>query len=174
MRICVLARSIDRQLLVLCPTSKTLVMLVGEISCIRDSSCAYVSSHRIFCRSGLNARQSLFANNSDQVQVAIEAGTGYDLDDEIEELRSSVGRLKQVSTAISEESRLTSQVLETLENAMETAQLTLKVTMKRLNRAYRRSKSNHMVYLLLFALALFFAVYIWNRIYSFLSWVFGR
>ena len=43
-------------------------------------------------REGLNVR----AGQSDSAQVSIEMGQGYDLDNEIEGLRSDVGRLKQV------------------------------------------------------------------------------
>jgi len=77
-----------------------------------------------------------------------------------------------VSEAIAEENRLTSQVMEGLETAMEQARLSLKKTMKRLNRAYTQSKSNHMLYLILFALGLFFFVYFWNRVIRLLRWIF--
>ena len=54
------------------------------------------------CRPGLSARQPLFGasapSHSDQLQINIESGT-LDLDDEIDQLRSSVGRLKQVGGA---------------------------------------------------------------------------
>ena len=53
-------------------------------------------------------------SHSDQVAINIEAGTAYDLDSEIEELVSSVGRLKQVSAAIQEEVSLTAQVMSGL------------------------------------------------------------
>lgn len=49
-------------------------------------------------RPGLSARQPLFGGPgapSDQLQINIESGT-VDLDDEIDQLRHSVGRLKQV------------------------------------------------------------------------------
>jgi protein transport protein SFT1 len=108
------------------------------------------------------------------MQVAIEAGTNFELDDEIEQLRSSVGRLKQVSTAIAEESRLTQQIVDSLEHAIQAAQMNLKATMKRLNRVFKRAKSNHMVYLLVFALAMFFAVFMFNKIHGFLAWIFRR
>ena len=44
-------------------------------------------------REGLNVR----AGQSDSAQISIELGQGYDLDSEIEGLRSDVGRLKQVN-----------------------------------------------------------------------------
>lgn len=67
-------------------------------------------------RPGLSARQPLFGNPShaDQLAINIESGTAYDLDDEIAELASSVGRLKQVSSAIQEETRLTTQIMDGL------------------------------------------------------------
>ena len=43
-------------------------------------------------REGLNVR----AGQSDSAQVSIEMGQGYEFDNEIEGLRSDVGRLKQV------------------------------------------------------------------------------
>ena len=44
------------------------------------------------CRAGLSAR----SGQSDQAQVIMEMGQGYDTDQEIEGLSSSVSRLKQV------------------------------------------------------------------------------
>ena len=44
------------------------------------------------CRAGLSAR----SGQSDQAQVIMEMGQGYDMDQEIEGLSSSVSRLKQV------------------------------------------------------------------------------
>ncbi len=58
------------------------------------------------------------------------------------------------------------------EDAMEKARATLKKTMKRMDRAYRDSKSNHMLYLFVFALAAFFIIYAWHRVYRLLKWLF--
>lgn len=55
---------------------------------------------------------------------------------------------------------------------MEQARASLGQAMRKLRRAYRQSKSNHMLWVTLFALALFFAVYAWNRTYKLLSWIF--
>lgn len=46
--------------------------------------------------------------------INIESGTAYDLDEDIQDLRKSVGRLKQVSMAIQEENQLTRQIMEGL------------------------------------------------------------
>ena len=78
----------------------------------------------------------------------------------------------QVSEAIHEENRLTGQVMDSLEGAMDQARASLKKTMRRLGRAYEQSRSNHMLYLILFALALFFGLYFWNRLYRLLKWIF--
>jgi hypothetical protein len=126
-------------------------------------------------RPGLSARQPLFGgpgpSADDQLQISIESGT-LDIDSEIDQLRSSVGRLKQVSEAIQEENRLTGQVMDSLEGAMDQARASLKKTMRRLGRAYEQSRSNHMLYLILFALALFFGLYFWNRLHRLLKWIF--
>ncbi|KAI3429452.1 hypothetical protein D9Q98_005545 [Chlorella vulgaris] len=126
-------------------------------------------------RPGLNARQPLFggagsAQHNDQLQINIESGA-LDIDDEIDQLSSSLGRLKQVSEAIGEENRLTAQVMDSLETAMEQARLSLRKTMKRLGRAFRQSKSNHMLYLMLFGLAMFFAVFFWSKLSRLWKWV---
>lgn len=77
-----------------------------------------------------------------------------------------------MSEAIGEENRLTAQVMDSLETAMEQARLSLRKTMKRLGRAYRQSRSNHMLYLVMFALAMFFAVYFWSKLSRFFKWLF--
>lgn len=46
--------------------------------------------------------------------INIESGTAYDLDEDIQDLSKSVGRLKQVSMAIQEENQLTRQIMEGL------------------------------------------------------------
>jgi len=102
----------------------------------------------------------------------MESGNAYDLDDDIMDLRSSVGRLKQVSSAIQEENQLTKQIIDGLESAMETARLTLKQTVKRLDRVARKTKSHHVLYVFLFGIALFFVAYFWIRVHRFLKWLF--
>lgn len=76
-----------------------------------------------------------------------------------------------MSEAIGEENRLTAQVMDSLETAMEQARLSLRKTMKRLGRAFRQSKSNHMLYLMLFGLAMFFAVFFWSKLSRLWKWV---
>ena len=102
----------------------------------------------------------------------MESGQAYDLDDEISDLSNSVGRLKQVSSAIHEESNLTQQVLDSLQSAMETASLTLRQTVKKLDRVAKKTKSNHVLYVFLFGIVLFFVFYCWTKVYKFLKWLF--
>ncbi len=45
------------------------------------------------------------------------------------------------------------------EEALEKAKMGLSRTMRRLNRTYKQSKSNHLLYLLLFVLGVFFLMY---------------
>lgn len=79
--------------------------------------------------------------------------------------------MKEVSTAISEENTLTRQVMDSLESAMETARLTLRQTVKRLDRVAKKTKSGHVAYVFLFGLALFFVVYAWAKVHRFLKWI---
>jgi hypothetical protein len=58
------------------------------------------------------------------------------------------------------------------ESAMETARLTLRKTVKRLDRVARKTRSNHVVYVFLFGLALFMAFYAWTKVQRLLAWIF--
>ncbi|CAL5227739.1 g10755 [Coccomyxa viridis] len=120
-----------------------------------------------FSRDGLNVR----AAQSDNAQVSIEMGQGgYDLDSEIEGLRTDVGRLKQMSMAIGEENKLQKQAAETLSDYLEQADVALRRGMRRVNKALRQSKSNHLLYLALFCLGVFFMLYFLVRTYKLIAW----
>lgn len=56
---------------------------------------------------------------------------------------------------------------------MEKAKMALKRATKRLNVAYKQAKSNHLLYLVLFCLFIFFGVYVLSRLYRMGRWVFG-
>ncbi|KAK9818079.1 hypothetical protein WJX72_006826 [[Myrmecia] bisecta] len=121
-------------------------------------------------RDGLNTR-SMFGQPPEQAQVSIDMGPAFDLNTEVEGLRSQVGQLKQISRAIGEESALQRQAAEGLEELLEKGRGAMKKAMKRLNRAYDQSKSNHMLYLVLFILGVFFVVYMWIKMYRLVKWV---
>eukprot|EP00951_Prasinocladus_malaysianus_P006056 scaffold42784_cov34-Prasinocladus_malaysianus.AAC.1 len=61
-----------------------------------------------------------------------------------------------MSQQIGEESRINGQIISGLEESMEKARLALKKSMKRMSKAYEQSKSNHLLYLVLFSLATLF------------------
>lgn len=152
-------------------------------------------------RDGLSARAY---GQSDQAQISIELGEGFDLDNEIDGLRSQVGRLKEVrahhvsqtlsihgcyffllqlacccltlanlqmSRAIGEENTLQRQQAESLEELMERAKTDLKRGMRRLNRAFQQSRSNHLLYLVVFCIAVFFLLYMWAKMYRMVQWL---
>ena len=52
------------------------------------------------------------------------------------------------------------------EEVLDQASLAMKKGMRRVNRALQQSKSNHFMYLAVFCLAIFFALYLWARVYA--------
>ena len=54
---------------------------------------------------------------------------------------------------------------------METSRQALRHTSKRLKKALRQSKSNHVLYVFLFAFACFMAVFFFNKLYKFIRWI---
>ena len=77
----------------------------------------------------------------------------------------------QMSRAIGEESRLQKEQAESLEDLMEKAKVQLKHGMRRLNRAFQQSKSNHLLYLVLFCVAVFALLYVWAKFYRLMKWI---
>ena len=118
--------------------------------------------------SRLNNRQSSLFNQNMQVE-SMEAG--YDVDDDITDLHSSVLRLKNVSKLIQEETTITGKILESLESSMDVAKVTLKQTMKKLDRVSKLTRSNHVLFVVLFGVIVFFAVLFWLKVRSFLRFV---
>ena len=119
--------------------------------------------------SRLNNRQSSLFNQNMQVE-SMEAGV-YDVDEDIMDLHSSVLKLKNVSKAIQEETTITGRILETLESSMDMAKLTLKQTMKRLDRVSKKTRSNHVLFVVLFGILIFFMVFFWIKVRNFLRFV---
>jgi protein transporter SFT1 len=120
-------------------------------------------------RGGLNNRQSSLLNQNMQVE-SMEAGV-YDVDEDIMDLHSSVLRLKNVSKAIREEASITGKILETLESSMDMAKVTLKQTMKRLDRVSKKTRGNHVLYVVLFGVVIFFCVFFWLKVRNLLRFV---
>lgn len=57
------------------------------------------------------------------------------------------------------------------EDSMDMAKMTLKQTIKRLDRVSKKTRSNHVLYVLLFAIVLFFCAYFWIKVRNFLKWI---
>ena len=72
--------------------------------------------------------------------------------------------------AIGEENKLQKQAAETLSEYLEQADVALRRGMRRVNKALRQSKSNHLLYLALFCLAVFFMLYFIIRTYNLIVW----
>eukprot|EP00798_Chlamydomonas_sp_ICE-L_P022871 gene22871-30044_t len=112
------------------------------------------------CRGGLNAR----AQPPDQVQINMEK---FDYDSEVQSLRTHVGRIKEMSLAIEDERKQQGELINSMEDVMERAKMGLKRTMQRLNVAYTQAQSNHLLFLVLFAMVLLFGIYVLAKVYHF-------
>lgn len=119
---------------------------------------------------GYKSRGGLTSRPGQEVQIDIHSGREYDLDAEIDGLSSQVSRLKQVAGAIHEEQNAQSGILSKMEESMEQARLGLSSTMKRLGRTFQNSKSNHLLYLLLFAVGVMVALWCLTKAYRFVKW----
>lgn len=97
----------------------------------------------------------------------------FDLDNEITGLRGQMGKLKTMSQQIGEESRIHGELISGLEESMEKARSALKRSMKRMNKACEQSKSNHLLYLVLFSLATLLGLYFFAKIVGTVRWIFG-
>ena len=75
-----------------------------------------------------------------------------------------------MSMAIGEENKLQKQAAETLSEYLEQADVALRRGMRRVNKALQQSKSNHLLYLALFCLAVFFMLYFIIRTYKLIVW----
>mmetsp|Transcript_19031 Transcript_19031/g.48039 ORF Transcript_19031/g.48039 Transcript_19031/m.48039 type:complete len:140 (+) Transcript_19031:380-799(+) len=128
-------------------------------------------------RGGLSSRQPLFSGGgapggADAVQISM-AAPQLDLDNEIAGLRGQMGQLKVMSQQIGEESRLSGELISGLEESMEKARHALKKSMKHLNRAYEQSKSNHLLYLVLFSLSILLGLYFFAKVVGTTRWLLG-
>ena len=69
-----------------------------------------------------------------------------------------------MSHAIGREAKQQGELLDSLESAMDQAQAALRMGMKRLDGAMKNAKSNHILYLLLFAVAMVFLVVLLRKL----------
>ncbi|GAQ83097.1 protein transport protein SFT1 [Klebsormidium nitens] len=113
-------------------------------------------------RDGLNNRASLLGGDSEQIQLRIDP-RDQDLDTEIEGLMGKVGRLKQVTSLIEEETKTQNALINNLEDTVAKANAMLKTMGKRLDRSLKVSTNGHLLHVILFATACFFCVYLWSK-----------
>jgi hypothetical protein len=56
---------------------------------------------------------------------------------------------------------------------MEKAKMALSRSMRRMNKAFEQSKSNHLLYLVLFSFGTLFGLYFFAKIIGTIRWIFG-
>ena len=96
---------------------------------------------------------------------------GGDVDAEVEDLRAGVGRLKALSLAVGDEARTNAGLAEALEATLDEAAAALKAGARRLERAFRRGRSHHMLLLVLFCFAVAFVLYVAAKARGVARWV---
>ena len=69
-----------------------------------------------------------------------------------------------MSRQIGDEADVNRDLAERLEESLDAAKAALKAGAKRLDRAFRRGRSNHMVYLMLFVVAVFSFIYVAGKV----------
>ncbi|KAF6266508.1 Qc-snare protein, SFT1 family [Scenedesmus sp. NREL 46B-D3] len=117
-------------------------------------------------RGGLTARP-----RQDHVQISIDK---FDSEAQISGLRGDVAKLKQMALAIEDETKQTGTAMEGLEEAMERAKLKLGQAMRRLSIAYKQSRSNLMLYVVLFMVCICLLVFVLNKLRRLGKLVFWR
>ncbi|XP_038714873.1 bet1-like protein At4g14600 isoform X2 [Tripterygium wilfordii] len=89
-----------------------------------------------------------------------------DFDDEITGLRSQVKQLRNVAQEISTEAKFQRDFLDQLQMTMIKAQAGVKNNIRKLNKNIIKYGSNHIVHVVLFAILLFFVVYMLSKIFK--------
>lgn len=114
-------------------------------------------------RDGLAAR----ATGPDAISIAV----GGDVDTEVEDLRAGVGRLKALSLAVGDETATNAGLAEALEATLDEARVALRAGAKRLERAFRRGRSHHLLVLVVFCFGVAFVLYAAARLRGVARWV---
>lgn len=112
-------------------------------------------------REGLSTRP---AAGSDEIQLRIDP-MNADLDDEITGLHSQVRQLRNVAQEIHSEASFQKDFLDQLQMTLIKAQAGVKNNMRRLNKSIVKHGSNHIIHVVLFALFLFFILYMWSKMF---------
>lgn len=107
----------------------------------------------------LRSRQT---GNSDEIQLQIDP-IHDDLDDQITGLHHKIRRLKGVAQEIGTEAKFQNDFISQLQMTLVKAQAGVKNNMRRMNKSIIQNGSNHVMYVILFALFCFFVVYFLSK-----------
>ncbi|XP_074323362.1 bet1-like protein At1g29060 [Apium graveolens] len=111
-------------------------------------------------REGLTTRT--VASSSDEIQLCIDLMEG-ELDDHISGLRGQVKQLRNVAQEIHSEAKFQNDAINQLQMLLIKAQAGVKNNVRKLNKSIVQSGSSHVVHVVLFALVLFFVVYMISK-----------
>eukprot|EP01023_Acetabularia_acetabulum_P033074 TRINITY_DN3092_c0_g1_i1.p4 TRINITY_DN3092_c0_g1~~TRINITY_DN3092_c0_g1_i1.p4 ORF type:complete len:137 (-),score=25.38 TRINITY_DN3092_c0_g1_i1:255-665(-) len=122
-------------------------------------------------REGLNSRHQLFGGqNNGQVQITVDPTQDFDLDNEVGLMQEQVSKLKNLAGQINDESKENTRIMDELQAYMDRAKTAMSRGMKRLTKVYKQGGSNHLLYLVLFALAVFMFLYFFTKVVKFFAW----
>ena len=134
-----------------------------------------------FSRGGLSSRPpfgggaggpGVGSGGGESVQIAIGGAGSFELDSELESLRGKVSALRGIATAVGEESRITKEHSDALEDALRKAKDAMRNATKRMDKLYREAGgAGLLTQVVLFALAVFLLVYILARIRGAVKWI---
>ncbi|KAG7615973.1 putative BET1-like protein [Arabidopsis thaliana] len=113
-------------------------------------------------REGLSTRN---AAGSEEIQLRIDP-MHSDLDDEITGLHGQVRQLKNIAQEIGSEAKFQRDFLDELQMTLIRAQAGVKNNIRKLNMSIIRSGNNHIMHVVLFALLVFFVLYIWSKMFK--------
>ncbi|KAL1831720.1 hypothetical protein ACET3Z_001371 [Daucus carota] len=122
---------------------------------------ASTSSGAYRSRQGLSTRS--VASSSDEIQLRIDPMQA-DFDDEISGLRGQVRQLRNVAQEIHSEAKFQNDAINQLQMLLIKAQAGVKNNVRKLNKSIVQSGSSHVVHVILFALVLFFVVYMISKV----------
>ena len=105
--------------------------------------------------------------------VQLQMPSDFDVDDEVDKLHGKVSMLKQMTGAIHEESSIRGKLIDQLEETMANAGTMMKDAKKKLDKAFKQSKSWHMTYLLCFRLMIFLVYYMLYKLGRFVRFFTG-
>ena len=120
-----------------------------------------------------HSHQNQHNNNHEREveEVNIQIGqTALDFNEDVSALRKKVKQLKRLTNTISEESSVRSNLIDTLSQGFDDAQVKMKAAKKELEKVYRQARKGHMVALVLFSVLVFLFLYLVWKANKFVRW----